>query len=95
MTRDQRAICRELLRLSVDGGFGTGYLLAPISIKLGIDVPLYDSSTESGVLWNLGPYGLGLLDVADDGRWASVNWDTHEELEVWSREPLEAINGQG
>lgn len=85
MTLDQKKVIRELLRLSVDQGFGCGYPLAPIAEKLGIKDPLYDNETNTGVLWDFGPYGKGFVDAHGD--WptatASISYDFAHMLENW------------
>jgi hypothetical protein len=88
LTKDQRSISRELLRLSFEGGFGIGYPLAPIAKQLGVPdgLALYDENTNAGILWSLGDLGSNLLTVANNGEWAAVNLDTYELLEAWSRE---------
>lgn len=72
MTPQQKAVCRELLALSYEGGFGARYPLAPIAAKLKIKRKLYDNNTNTGVLWDLGKHGKGYLDIANDGSSAGV-----------------------
>lgn len=84
MTATQKAIVRELLRLSIDHGFGSRYLLAPIAEKLGITEPLYDNNTNAGALWEIGPHGKGYLDIGPDGKSAAIDYDQHELLKHWS-----------
>lgn len=86
MTPNQRAICRELLRLNYDKGFGEMFYLPTIAAKLKISEPLYDDNTETGLLWDLGPKGEALLEVTDDGKWAGVNFEARDMVEAWSRE---------
>ncbi len=71
MTENCKAICRELLKLSYSQGFDGGYPLQPIAEALQITEPLYDENTGTGILWELGSYGNGLLDVSHDGKYAS------------------------
>ena len=84
MTENQKAICRELLELSYGNGFNS-YPLKPIAAKLGITDILYDKNTETGILWELGAFGSGVIAVTDNGRglYAGVMRDTHEQLEAW------------
>jgi len=63
---NQRAICRELLCLNYDHGFGQSFNLPTIAASLDIHEPLYDSNTETGLLWELEQQGL--LYVSDDGK---------------------------
>ena len=80
----QKAALRELLRMCVECGFGSSYPLAPIAEKLGLKpVELYDVETNTGLLWELGPYGDGLIDVSHDGLSAGVSYDTHQLLAHW------------
>ena len=83
LTVAQKQICRELIKLSIEHGFGSNYPLAPIAAKLGIAEPLYDNNTKSGILWELGPHGGGLLFIPHSGDCASVEYDTHEMLANW------------
>lgn len=87
MTDTQKAICRELLKISYECGFGSYYPLAPIAAKLGIEggLALYDANTESGVLWDLGENGKALLGISRDGFSASVHIETLDLIEAWSR----------
>lgn len=92
-TRDEEIrnrICRGLIQLSYEGGFGVKY---PLKLVFERDPELpnlavrdvYDSNKEQGVLWKWAN-SMGLIDVSDDGMYASVNVDTLHELETWSRE---------
>lgn len=83
MTADQKKICKEIIRLSIEHGFSCSYPLAPIAKKFGITETLYDVDTNTGILWELGPYGNGLLDIPHDGQSAGVDYDTHQLLEHW------------
>ena len=83
MSPEQKSICRELLKMSYEHGFGSGYYLAPIAEKLGITEVLYDNNTNTGILWELGPHGEGLLFISPDGESACVNMDTRGLLEHW------------
>lgn len=84
MTPVQKAFVRELLRLSIDHGFGCRYSLAPIAEKLAIKEPLYDNNTNTGVLWEIGPHGKGFLDIGPDGMSAAIDYDQHTLLAHWS-----------
>jgi hypothetical protein len=86
MNDKQKAICRELIALSYEHGFGSSYPLQPIADKLGITDVLYDNNTNTGLLWDLGPHGEGLLMIDHRGQSASVVRDTIMLLENWSRE---------
>jgi hypothetical protein len=83
MTLPQKRICRELIQLSIEHGFGSLYPLAPIAEKLGITEVLYDNETNTGILWDLGPHGQGLLYIPHTGDCASVDYDTHQMLANW------------
>lgn len=83
MSPEQKAVCKELLRMSYENGFGCAYPLAPIAKKLGITEVLYDNNTNTGILWELGPHGEGLLFIRHTGESASVSMDTRELLEHW------------
>jgi len=53
--------------------------------SVGITDILYDKNTETGILWELGAFGSGVIAVTDNGRglYAGVMRDTHEQLEAW------------
>ena len=85
MTTEQKQICKELIRLSIEHGFGCRYPLAPIAEKFKIKEPLYDNDTNTGILWKLGPHGNGILDISHTGQSAGVDYDTHQMLENWCR----------
>jgi hypothetical protein len=93
MTLDQKRALRELLRESIDGGFGIGYPLKRISILLGLKEPLYDDSTNTGLLWEFGPHGEGLIDARGDWPDSHASIDYHYGaplIEAWthpSQEP--------
>jgi len=86
MTLEAKLICRELLKLSVEHGFGCGFDLAEIAEKLGIEGELYNGETESGILWGLGKNigEEGLIDIDHDGDSAAVIWDMHGMVEARS-----------
>ena len=84
MTPQQKAICRELLALAYKAGFGCYYPLAPIAAKLGIKRRLYDNNTNTGLLWNLGKHGSGLLDITTDGTAACVPYELKDEVARYS-----------
>jgi len=75
----------------VEHGFGCLYPLAPIVEKLGITEKLYDTETSSGVLWDIGPHGSGLLYIPHSGDSASVDFETHAMLEHWSHPRSEPV----
>ncbi len=66
MTLDQKRALRELLQQSIDHGFGCSHSLSAIAKKLDISEPLYDNSTNTGLLWEFGPHGSGLIDARGD-----------------------------
>jgi len=93
MTLDQKKVLRELLAQSIEHGFGSGYPLAPIAAKLGITEPLYDNETNTGILWEFGPYGDGTIYA--HGNWpdayASIDYFFAPMIENWThprQEPL-------
>lgn len=93
MTLTQKQALRELLAQAVDHGFGSSYSLKSIADKLGITEPLYDNNTNTGLLWEFGPHGSGLIDAR--GNWpdayASVDYGYGASMiEAWthpSQEP--------
>ena len=91
MTLPQKQIIRELIDLSIAGGFGVGYPLAPIAEKFGITDPLYDNNTETGVLWDMGQKGEGWVYVMGDGRSASVSYEEHTMLANWCRHDADPV----
>lgn len=93
MTLLQKRVLRELLRESIDHGFGCSHSLAAIAKKLGIDEPLYDNNTNTGLLWEFGPHGSGLIDARGNWPDACASVDYHygaAMIESWthpSQEP--------
>jgi len=65
MTDIQKQILQELIDLSYDHGF-CYFPLAPIAKKFGIEEVLYDNNTNTGLLWNLGKFGKGYINVHED-----------------------------
>ncbi len=93
MTLDQKKVLRELLRQSIDSGFGCSYPLAPIAEKFGIKEPLYDNNTNTGLLWKFGPHDQGYIDASGDwpDAYASICYDFAGMIEAWThpkQEPL-------
>lgn len=86
MTLDQKRILRALLSRSIASGFGVLYPLAPIAQQLGITEPLYDNNTNTGLLWEFGPHGKGLIFARGD--WpdaqASIDYDSAAMIENWT-----------
>lgn len=84
LTLNQKLVLRELLRLSVENGFGCLYDLQPIAEKLKITEPLYDGNTETGILWDFGPRGSGMIFVHGH-QWpetsAGISYDFHMMIE--------------
>lgn len=82
MTLDQKKVLRELLAQAVEHGFAPSYPLAPIAQKLGITEPLYDNNTNTGLLWQFGPHGSGLIYAS--GNWpdasASIDFDSAQMI---------------
>jgi len=93
MTLDQKRALRALLAQAISHGFGSYYPLAPIAEKLGITEPLYDNNTNTGLLWEFGPHGSGLIDARGDwpNAHASVDYGYGASMiEAWthpSQEP--------
>ena len=83
MNPQQKAICKELLQKSIHHGFNCRYPLAPIAEKLGIREELYNNKTHSGLIWELGAHGQGLLDIHPNGESAGIEWENHETVEHW------------
>jgi hypothetical protein len=79
MTPIQKQITQELLDLSCDHGFHY-FPLTPIAAKLGITEVLYDNNTNTGLLWDLGKFGKGYIDVHED-RSACINRDLLRHIE--------------
>lgn len=85
MNEIQKIVVRKLLSLAYENGFGSFYSLKPIAETLGIKVSdLYDEDTESGHLWEYGPYGNGFLDISVDGKSACPNINMRDLLSNWS-----------
>lgn len=82
MKLEAKLVCKELLKLSINEGFGCHYPLAPIAETLGITEVLYDGNTESGILWDIGPHGEGLIDIEHSGESAAICWDLHSTVEA-------------
>ncbi|RRJ96815.1 hypothetical protein Ga0100231_023905 [Opitutaceae bacterium TAV4] len=83
MTPIQKKICCDLLAQCVEHGFGSSHSLKPIAQKHGLTVKeIYDNETNTGILWDLGPHGQGLIDVRNDS--ATVYYETHDMLAHWS-----------
>lgn len=80
MTTTQKKICKKLIALSIEHGFGNLYPLQPIADELGIKEVLYDNNTNTGILWEFGPYGTGDLYFSPKGDSASVDYYVHEIL---------------
>ena len=93
MTINQKRVLRELLGLSIEHGFGCGYPLAPIAEKLGITEPLYDNNTNTGLLWEYGPHGKGLIMARGDwpDSYASMDYDTARMIENWTHRLSEPV----
>lgn len=93
MTLPQKKVLRELLVQAIEHGFGCSYPLKPIADKLGITEPLYDNNTNTGLLWEYGPHGSGLIDARGDWPDACASVDYHygaSMIEAWthpSQEP--------
>ena len=92
MTLDQKRALRELLNQAIDHGFGCSYSLASIAKTLSIEEPLYDNNTNTGLLWEFGPHGQGLISAR--GNWpdasASIEYSMAGMIENWthpSQEP--------
>ena len=80
MTTTQKKICKKLISLSIEHGFGVLYSLQPIADDLGIKEVLYDNNTNTGILWEFGQYGSGVLYFSSTGDSASVDYYTHDIL---------------
>lgn len=93
MTLNQKKALRELLSQAISHGFDSLYPLAPIAAKLGIEEPLFDNNTNTGLLWEFGPHGSGLIYARGD--WpdacASIDYSySAPMIEAWthpSQEP--------
>jgi hypothetical protein len=81
LTKAQQLICNDLLNLCIENGFGHLYALGPIAAKHEITEILYDNNTNTGILWELGKHGNGLLDVSNDGETAGIPWECHGWVE--------------
>lgn len=94
MTLPQKKALRELLRMSIEHGFGCGYRLKDIADKLGITEPLYDNNTNTGLLWEFGPHGEGLIDARGDWPDAIASIDYHYSapmIENWTHPKQEPV----
>lgn len=88
LNSNQRAFCRALIKLCVNEGFGFAYEMQPIADGLGIKETLYDEDNSTGLLWELGPHGEGLLDISNNGKCASLYPETYQLLEHWASETI-------
>lgn len=85
MTDIQKTLLTELLQESYKHGFGTYYPLADLAKKHGLTrEEVYDGNTETGILMEWGPKGIGCLDVLEGGRIAAISMDMRESLENWT-----------
>ena len=75
MNNKQEKIVQELITSSIKNGFDSCYPLQPIADKLGIKEVLYDNNTNTGLLWELGRFGSGILDISTDGKYASIDYN--------------------
>lgn len=93
MTLPQKKVLRELLAQSIEHGFGSGYSLKRIAEKLGITEPLYDNNTNTGLLWEFGPYGSGTINARGDwpDAYASIGYDESHQLEHWVHPKSEPV----
>lgn len=91
MTLDQKRALRELLQQSIDHGFGYSHSLAEIAKKLNITEPLYDNETNTGLLWQYGPHGDGLIDARGDwpDAYASIDYSMAGMIEAWTHRSQE------
>lgn len=85
MTLPQKQVLRELLRMSIENGFGSGFSLKPIGEKLGISDILYDNNTNTGLLWEFGPHGDGIINARGDwpDSYASIAYHDAHMIENW------------
>ncbi len=84
LSEQQKAVLRDILREAVRGGFDSGFDLEPIAQKHQLTVrDLYDSSLNTGLLWDVSQEGDGLIYVHHDGSFVSVAFETHELLAHW------------
>jgi hypothetical protein len=74
-TPAQALIVRDLLDLCIENGFGSHYSLGPIADKHNINEVLYDNSTNTGILWELGRHGSGIISIDNDGETAGIQWE--------------------
>jgi hypothetical protein len=87
MKLDQKRVLRELLNQSIQNGFGCSYPLKPIADKFGITEPLYDNNTNTGLLWEFGPHGSGLIMAWGDWPDSDASIDYHYSapmIEAWT-----------
>lgn len=84
MTDEQKAVAHYLLRQSYAHGFGVAYPLGSIASDMGVTIAdIYDEDTETGFMWEYGPFGdVGLIE----GRRGSlaVVAECRGLLETWS-----------
>lgn len=93
MTLPQKKALRELLNMSIEHGFGGGFSLAKIAEKLGITEPLYDNNTNTGLLWEFGPHGSGIINARGDwpDSYASISYDESRLLDSWTHPKSEPV----
>jgi hypothetical protein len=86
MTTNQKRVIKALLNKSIEYGFGSGYSLKEIADELGISEVLYDNETNTGILWEFGPYGHGYIYAHGDwpNSYASISYDFAQILENWT-----------
>lgn len=88
LAEDQKKVLRYLLKEAYSHGFDSCYPLTPIAKEMGFTTEqLFDSNTNTGILWELSSYGQGLIDVSDryeGDLYAGVNYDMKELAEHWS-----------
>ncbi len=82
MTDLQKKALLLLIRTADDNGYAHVHPLGPIAEKCGLTVAeLYDSNTESGILFEFGPQGAGYIEVC--GTRAVPVRETRDMLEGW------------
>lgn len=94
MTLTQKIVLRELLAQSIAHGFEGMYPLAPIAEKLKIEEPLYNNNTNTGLLWEFGPHGNGMIYARGDWPNACASIDYHygaAMIENWTHPSQEPI----